>query len=132
MQNLLDLDYPKLSLIFVDDHSTDKSTEVVGGFDDEKIILIRNKSKGKTEGQNSALTIIPRGAIVIFNDCNVFLADDSIKAIVQCFHKDVGAAVGNVTIWESKGGKKGVEGTHWEWEKNIKLIEMLLKKKLEV
>jgi len=122
IKNLLSLDYPYLKFIFVNDNSTDRSVEIVKSFESENIILLDNRSRGKAEAQNTALCEIPRSAIVIFTDCNVFLDNKSIDPMVNCFAPDVGGVIGNVFIADPAGGRN-LEGDYWEFEKKIKIFE---------
>ena len=113
LEQTLALDYPpdKLEIIVASDGSSDRTDEIVRGFADRGVKLVRVEGRvGKTETQNQAL-LQARGAIVIFSDATARYAGASIRKIVANFaDPQVGAVSGRYEYHNPTGATIGLGG----------------------
>ena len=66
-------------LIIINDGSCDNTLEVIGGFDDERIILINQENRGPGAARNNALKIAC-GEYVMFLDADDWYVDDALQS----------------------------------------------------
>ena len=125
VENSLELDYPKDKLegIVFSDASTDRTDEIVKGYADQGIKLLRIEGrKGKTYCQNEAVQIA-KGEILVFSDANSIYEPDAIKKLVPHFADEhVGCVSGELRY---RGGGEAVEGerTYWQYDQSLKRLE---------
>lgn len=96
IENKLALDYPgdKTEIIVISDGSDDGTDEIVRGYTERGVKLIRQEPRaGKTSALNLAIPRA-RGEIIIFSDANSLYERDAIRKLLANF-KDCG--VGYVT-----------------------------------
>jgi cellulose synthase/poly-beta-1,6-N-acetylglucosamine synthase-like glycosyltransferase len=97
IEALLRLDYPRnrLQLLVVSDGSTDGTDDLVRGFADRGVELLRVEERGgKTRAENLAAPRI-RGELVVNTDASIRLHPDSVRALVGRFRDPtVGVASG--------------------------------------
>ena len=112
LDSLLASDYPRLSVVVVDDGSLDRTAEVVeqrfGG--DPRVRLIRQSNGGKAHALNTALAQVDT-PVVLCVDADTLLDPQAIQRLARHFDDPtVGAVAGNVkvgncgnlfTIWQS-------------------------------
>lgn len=130
VQNALALDYPreKLAILVVSDGSEDGTDEIVAGFSEQGVRLIRQEGrKGKTMGLNLAMALVASD-VVVFSDANAFYAPDAIRKLVRNFaDKQVGYVVGAALYTDSqKGASAFNESLYWRYELAIKAMESRL------
>lgn len=87
LESLHSLDYPKdkLEIIVASDASNDKTDDIVRGFADQGVKLVRqNERKGKTAVQNVAAKEA-KGEIFVFSDATTIYRKDVISKLVRNF-----------------------------------------------
>src|SRR3972149_6140963 len=75
IDNTLSLDYPKkkLEIVVISDASTDKTNDIVLGYQDVDVkLFVQPERKGKTAGLNQAVPMAT-GEIIVFTDANTML-----------------------------------------------------------
>ncbi len=127
LKNCQLLDYPKekMEVIVFSDASTDRTNEIIKGFEKEGVIFLQlTERKGKTAGQNLTVTQAI-GEIIIFSDANAFYQEDAIRKIVRNFHDpSVGCVCGELVYYsEDKSLIGDAENVYWDYEKFIKRQE---------
>jgi len=97
LDRLLELDYPadRRQILVVSDASSDRTDEIVRGYQDRGVELLRMPSRGgKTAAENAARPLL-RGDIVVNTDASVRIARDALKPLVTQFgDPTVGVASG--------------------------------------
>ena len=97
LEQLLSLDYPRdrLQILVLSDASTDGTDDVVRGFAERGVELLRaEERRGKTAGENAAVAFA-RGEIIVNVDATVRVPADSLKRLVSAFSDpSVGVASG--------------------------------------
>jgi cellulose synthase/poly-beta-1,6-N-acetylglucosamine synthase-like glycosyltransferase len=122
IKNSLELDYPdnKLEIVVFSDASSDRTDEIVKGYADRGVELVRVEGRvGKTACQN-VLADRVESDIIVFSDANSIYDPDAITELVAGFEPGVGCVVG-----ELRYGSDGVEGesAYWRYERLIKRLE---------
>lgn len=130
LENSLALDYPKdlLTIKAVSDGSNDGTDNIVKGFADRGINLIRQEGRlGKTMGLNLAMEQV-HSDVVIFSDANAIYAPDSIKHLVNPFaDNNVGYVVGAALYTDgTESASAQNENLYWRYELAIKAWESQL------
>jgi cellulose synthase/poly-beta-1,6-N-acetylglucosamine synthase-like glycosyltransferase len=97
VKSLLALDYPRdrLQLLVISDASSDGTDEIVRGFSDRGIQLLRMEERGgKTKAENAAAEHLT-GEIVINTDASIRIRPDAIKPLIAAFvDPQIGCASG--------------------------------------
>jgi len=97
LDSLLEIDYPadRRKILVVSDASTDGTDDIVRGYADRRVELLRlNQRSGKTAAENAALTRLD-GEIVVNTDATIRILPDSLKPLVRAFaDPTVGVASG--------------------------------------
>lgn len=97
LESILRIDYPagQRQVLVVSDASTDGTDEVVAGYADRGIDLLRlDERGGKTAAENAARTRLT-GDIVINTDASIRIRPDAVKALVRHLQDpEVGVASG--------------------------------------
>jgi cellulose synthase/poly-beta-1,6-N-acetylglucosamine synthase-like glycosyltransferase len=129
LANTLALDYPaeRLEALVVSDASSDRTDEIVLGFKNPRVRLLRMPQRGgKTVGVNQAVREA-RGDLLVFSDANALYYRDAIRALVRNFaDAAVGAAVGESTYVQADSAADEHEGLYWKYEVAIKRLESSL------
>jgi cellulose synthase/poly-beta-1,6-N-acetylglucosamine synthase-like glycosyltransferase len=127
LQDTLSLDYPKekLEVMVASDGSTDRTDEIVKGFEDRGVVLKRVEGRvGKTATQNEAVKAAT-GEIIIFSDATTKYSKDAIRKIVRNYaDENVGAVSGRYEYVNPTGAPVGI-GTilFWKYENFIKSMQ---------
>ena len=130
LENSLALDYPgnKLAILVVSDGSDDGTDNIVKGFADKGIRLIRQEGRlGKTMGLNLAVEAAD-SEIIVFSDANAMYDTQAIRYLVRHFsHQKVGYAVGAALYTDADTGASAHnENLYWRYELAIKTWESRL------
>ena len=105
IESLLSLDYPKdkMSIIVIDDGSTDRTFETIRTFEQHPQVTLLQKENG---GKHTALNLgISRTNIELIGclDADSFVAPDALTEIVKCFDDaTVMAVMPAIKIWNPK------------------------------
>jgi biofilm PGA synthesis N-glycosyltransferase PgaC len=100
--NLMNLEYPNYNVIFINDGSTDNTSEIIDKYTNllpyfSKLNL--NKNLGKANALNKALELV-NSPLVLVLDADSYLDGNSIHHFVKHFAKqpDLGAVTANVLV----------------------------------
>lgn len=125
--NTLELEYPsgKLEILVASDGSTDRTDEIVRGFESRGVRLFHQAGRvGKTATQNAAVELAT-GEIVVFSDATTEYPKDMVRALLPSFADDgVGCVAGRLLYTDDSGSDigKGAKG-YWNYETFIKRNE---------
>jgi cellulose synthase/poly-beta-1,6-N-acetylglucosamine synthase-like glycosyltransferase len=112
IENKLALDYSrdKLEVLVISDGSTDRTDDVVMGFSNRNVRLLRQEPRaGKTSAINMAIPLAS-GEIIVFSDANSIYAPDALRNLVANFtDPEVGYVTGRM-IYANPDGTTIGEG----------------------
>jgi cellulose synthase/poly-beta-1,6-N-acetylglucosamine synthase-like glycosyltransferase len=110
IKNKLELDYSKekLEIIVVSDGSTDKTEEIIAGFKDKGVRLLKQSPRaGKTSALNMAIPV-SKGEIIVFSDANSIYDRDAVRKLVANFaDPSVGYVTGKMVYTNPDGSMVG-------------------------
>ena len=127
VQNKLDQNYPqdKLQIIVVSDGSSDGTDEIVKGFADRGVLLLRREGReGKAAALNAAI-LHATGEIVVFSDANSLFDVDALTKIAANFaDPEVGYVTGALRFSTSRLGVSGIGGgVYLRYENWVRRLE---------
>jgi cellulose synthase/poly-beta-1,6-N-acetylglucosamine synthase-like glycosyltransferase len=130
VKNALSLDHdPGLfRIVVVADGSSDRTAEVVRGFDDPRVLcLYEPERRGKSHALNRAVAATDAD-ILVLSDANNFYSHDAIRRLVaRLAEPGVGGATGAKKIAASLDrAASGGDGLYWVYESRIKTAESRL------
>ena len=129
LENSLAIDYPKdkLDVLVISDASDDGTDEIVNGFSDRGVRLIRMEDRGgKTVGLNAAVEN-SNSEIVIFSDANAMYRPDAVTRLTARFaDANIGAVIGESTYTPPETDSGKAETAYWDYEVWIKALESRL------
>ena len=131
LQNLLSLDYPKdkMEILIGSDGSTDKTTQIIRGFNDPRIHLIeRPRRQGKMATINE-LVQTARNETIVFCDARQTFAPNAIRELVaNLADSHIGCVSGELIFKEEKEEGATAKGVslYWNYEKFIRKQESRL------
>lgn len=130
VENALSLDYdPALfRIVVVADGSSDRTAEIVRGFQDPRVCcLYEPERRGKSHALNRAVAATDADVLVL-SDANNFYSKDAIRLLVARLREPgVGGATGAKKIIASRErAASGGDGLYWRYESKIKLAESRL------
>ena len=106
VDSLLALDYPKdkLTIVLVDDGSTDNTAKVMDEFiGTPQITVIHKENGGKHTAVNMGIEMSPQAEFVGCLDADSFVAPDALKEIIGYFdNPKVGAVTAAMSVHEPK------------------------------
>ena len=120
------LDYPpeKLEILIVTDGCTDRTEEVIRGYEGEGLrLLSRPERQGKVNALNAAIPLA-RGEIVVCSDANAFFDPQNLRRLVRHFGDPrVALVAGEKRIREGKQAVSAGEGLYWRYESFLKGLD---------
>ena len=127
IENTLALDYPpeRLEVLVVSNGSTDRTNEIVRGWNDPRVKLIALERPGKMAALNEGARAAT-GEILVFTDADFLLDNHSLRLIARKFaDPEVGGVCGaRNTNLERGGDSTGEgEGLYHRWDKWQKIRE---------
>lgn len=126
LDHLLAADYPsdRLHIVVVSDASSDRTDEIVRGYADRGVELLRLEERsGKTGAENLAARHL-KGDIVVNTDASIRVLPGSIKSLVRALGDEaVGVASGrDVSVGDSEDATRG-EGGYVGYEMWVRSLE---------
>jgi len=127
LQNALAQDYPedKLDIVVVDDGSTDRTCQIVRGFQSPRITLLQQeRRRGKTAALNRAAAAA-KGAVLIFTDANAIYRPDAVRRLVSSFDAEgkIGVVCGELKYQQHPDAVSDEESRYWDLEIRLKKAE---------
>lgn len=127
LRNLLDTEFPaeRLSVVVASDSSTDGSDDVVRGWPDDRVRLVRSEPRGgKSVAQNAALREIAQG-IVVITDCGTAFDRRTIPELAAPFADPGVGAVDGALRFSPPPGELGMRahGAYWDYESRVRMAE---------
>ncbi|MAF78747.1 MAG: glycosyl transferase family 2 [Halobacteriovoraceae bacterium] len=131
LRNTLGLDYPKdlIKIVVVSDGSTDQTDEIVRGFENEGIELVRVEGRvGKTEARNQAIKERTED-IIIFSDATAIYEKDAVRKLVRNFADEtIGMVSGKLSYFDQTSSHMGrATKLYWSYEQLIKKSQSRLR-----
>jgi cellulose synthase/poly-beta-1,6-N-acetylglucosamine synthase-like glycosyltransferase len=106
IENKLELNYPKekMEIIVISDASTDKTDDIVKGFTNKGVMLIRQEPRsGKTAALNLGVQRAA-GEILVFSDSNSIYEQNALAFLVQNFNDpEIGYVTGKMIYTNPDG-----------------------------
>ena len=98
LDSMLETQYPRKEIIFVDDGSTDSTLEIARQYKD-KITVLHKPNGGKASALNYGL-VYAKGEIIVVVDADTIIGRNSVKEIVKGFevNEHVAAVAGNIKV----------------------------------
>ena len=130
IESLLALDYPadRRHLLIISDASTDRTDEIVRGYADRGVELLRLPARGgKTAAENAAAARL-RGEIVVNTDATIRIVPGALKALVAVFQDPtIGVASGrDVSVGDVQSAGNQGESGYVGYEMWIRSLETRL------
>jgi cellulose synthase/poly-beta-1,6-N-acetylglucosamine synthase-like glycosyltransferase len=127
LDNILSLEYPKdcLEVIIASDGSTDRTNEIVQGYEGRGIRLLALPRLGKAGALNAAVSAA-KGEILVFSDANSMFKSDALRALVRPFaDAGIGGVAGNQVYLKKKGASSvgAGERSYWDFDRVLKEYE---------
>lgn len=118
LDNALALDYPRdrLRIIVASDASSDGTDDIVRGYADRGVELVRAARGGKVNAQDTVVRQLDESTeVVAFSDANCAWEPDALRRLVRPFADDrVAYACGRLSLRTAAGTNR--EGAYWRFE----------------
>lgn len=110
-------------IIVASDCSTDNTDEIVKGYQDKGIKLVRAKERlGKENAQKEAIEVAT-GEILVFTDVATIIEKESINAALRYFSDPAIGAVSSVDKMVTESGELAGEGIYLKYEMLLRKLE---------
>lgn len=106
-------DYPaeKLELLVLSDASEDRTDEILRGFSDPRLRVVRVETRGGKGAALNRLAQLARGEVLFFTDANTHIPTGCLKRMVRHFADDrVGCVTGRTSAEEVQDAEVGRGG----------------------
>lgn len=127
LEHILALDYPsdRMEVAVVSDGSTDRTEEIVRGFEDRGVTLHRMPERGGKTAAENWLAPRLKGEIVLNTDASIRIRPDAIKRLVRPFlTHGVGLASGrDVSVSADSANSTEGESRYVGYEMGIRSLE---------
>jgi cellulose synthase/poly-beta-1,6-N-acetylglucosamine synthase-like glycosyltransferase len=126
LENALALDYPRelLRIVVASDASSDGTDELVLGYADRGVELVRAPRGGKVNAQNHAVRTLADADVVAFSDANCEWAPDALRQLVAPLADPrVAYVCGRLQLRSPEG--TNMEGAYWRYEIWLRARESL-------
>ena len=125
LENTLAVDYPKdkLQILVTSDGSTDKTHDIVKGFEKDGVELLVIKDRGGKENAQKEAVKHARGKIIIFSDVATELDPEGIKEVVANFADPSVGCISSEDRLIGKNGKPCGEGVYVCYEMWLRRLE---------
>lgn len=128
VENLLSLDYPtdKITCFIGSDGSTDKTNEILKGFNDPRLCIhIFEQNSGKANVLNRLVALVEQ-PIIIFSDANTHFESDALQRLTNHFFDPcIGAVCGELNLF-NLGDNDNQDSIYWRYEQFLKEQEAKL------
>jgi glycosyltransferase involved in cell wall biosynthesis len=104
LQSVLDQTFPDFELIVVDDGSTDETPEILAGYHDPRIRVVRQPNAGLSAARNTGLRESSAPLITLLDSDDYFFPDK--LAVLSAYldnHPEIGLVSGGTQIVDQKG-----------------------------
>lgn len=129
IKNLFACDYPadRLRILIASDGSTDRTNEIVGSFDDDRVSLFESPGLGKTGTQNEALKRV-NSDVVVFTDADIVFDKDYLtRTAIRFRDPKVGAVDGRLLYTTpAADATTATQGFYWKYELKVRDLESRL------
>lgn len=125
LENTLGLEYPRdlLTIIVASDASSDDTDEIVKGYTERNVVLVRSdERKGKEYAQLCAIRRA-NTPILVFTDAATRLGRDALQLLAEHFLDPTIGAVSSRDELVGAGGGGGAEGAYVRYEMGLRAIE---------
>lgn len=129
IRNTLALDYPRdaLSVVLVDDGSTDDTAEIATHEGNAQVkVLQRSYREGKGAALNHGASVAV-GEVLVFSDANALCRRDALAALVSVFSdRRIGLATGHKATLANGGAVGEGDAAYWSYESFLRRNETRL------
>ena len=128
LENALALEYPReqLRIVVASDASSDGTDEIVRGYADRGVELVRAPRGGKVNAQNHAVHVLTDVDVVAFSDANCEWEPDALRRLVAPLADPrVAYVCGRLRLRSPEGTNQ--EGAYWRYEIWLRARESLVK-----
>ncbi len=126
VRNVLDQTYPadRLRIYVGSDASDDRTTEILRGFDSERITFADfTARRGKASVIND-LAAMATEDILVLTDANTFFQADAVDKLVRHFERsDVGCVCGELRLLTDGATGDNQDHIYWRYERMLKFFE---------